>query len=98
MAVQGRTLSESKIRRILDLLASTELTIREIGERMSCSSSTVAALNRRHKMRDYGGRRTVWDLNQAMAGPEGRITVDSERSVITNVTQSRKLTTPARSL
>jgi hypothetical protein len=60
MAVQGRYFSEEEIRRIVWLLAKTELTISEIAARMQCSRSAVTAINRKMKVRTYNGLKSSW--------------------------------------
>jgi len=60
MAKQGSPLSETELRRIVHLLNSTEMTISEIAQRMGCSRSAVASINRRFHVRDYAGLRSVW--------------------------------------
>jgi len=60
MGVRGKALSDSQVRKIISLLASTELTVLEIAERMGCSRSTVVSVNRFHGIRDYQGHRSVW--------------------------------------
>jgi Homeodomain-like domain len=60
MGGRGKALSENQIRKIVSLLASTELTVPEIAERMGCSRSTVVSVNRFHGVRDYQGHRSVW--------------------------------------
>ena len=51
---QGQLFTEDQRKRIVWLLASTELTTSEIAARMQCSRSAVAAINRHHQVRDYG--------------------------------------------
>jgi hypothetical protein len=65
MAGQGSYVSSEIIQRVIHLLASTEMTVSEIAERMSMSKSTVLAINRRSQVRQYGGRRTQWLLDLA---------------------------------
>jgi hypothetical protein len=48
------------VQRIVDLLATTEMTAAEIAERMSCSKNTVISINRRFQVRDYTGMRSRW--------------------------------------
>ena len=60
MAKQGCILSEDETRKIVALLATTEMTIGEIATRMRCSRSTVASVNRRYRVRDYAGLRSRW--------------------------------------
>ncbi len=64
MARQGCVLQESEVRRIVSLLASTDMTIPEIAERLGCSRSAVVAINRKFQVRDYAGHRTTWNLTQ----------------------------------
>jgi DNA invertase Pin-like site-specific DNA recombinase len=51
MAGQGRMLSGDVIRRVIHLLASTEMTTSEIARRMSVSRSTILAINRKSQAR-----------------------------------------------
>ena len=51
MARQGQFFDETTIRRIVSLLATTEMTFRDIAERMSCSRTAVAAINRKWGVR-----------------------------------------------
>jgi hypothetical protein len=60
MANQGRVLSEHQVRRIVSLLASTDMTIPEIAQRMGCSRSAVVSVNRHHGIRHYNGHRSTW--------------------------------------
>lgn len=65
MGSRGKALSENQVRKIISLLASTELTVPEIAERMGCSRSTVVSVNRFHGIRDYQGRRSIWTCASA---------------------------------
>lgn len=60
MAIQGKAFSEAELQRIVSLLRSTEMTIGEIAERMRCSRSAVASINRRFQVREYAGLRSIW--------------------------------------
>jgi len=60
MGSRGKALSENQVRKIISLLASTDLMVPEIAERMGCSRSTVVSVNRFHGIRDYQGHRSVW--------------------------------------
>jgi hypothetical protein len=60
MAGQGHSMTQESVQRIIHLLASTEMTVAEIAERMACSRSVVVAINRRFQVREYGGLRTRW--------------------------------------
>ena len=57
MAGQGHTMPVQSIRQVIHLLSSTEMTISEIAERLSCGKSTVIAINRRFQVRAYNGLR-----------------------------------------
>ena len=63
MAVQGRSLDDFQVHRIVSLLARTEMSLAEIAQRMGCSHAVVASINRRYEVREYDGRRTRWTLN-----------------------------------
>ena len=60
MAKQGSPLSDTELRRIIHLLNSTDMTIGQIAQRMGCSRSAIASINRRYQVRDYAGLRSVW--------------------------------------
>jgi hypothetical protein len=64
MAKQGKSFTDEELRRIVSLLSTTEMTIGEIAERMQCSRSSVATVNRRLRIRDYGGLRSTWVLHE----------------------------------
>jgi predicted DNA-binding protein YlxM (UPF0122 family) len=55
-------LSEMQVRKIVVLLASTDMTVAEIATRMACSRSAVLSINRRHAVRDYAGCRSRWTV------------------------------------
>ena len=60
MIGRGKIMAQESVQRIVDLLASTEMTVTEIAERMACSKSVVIAINRRFQVRAYNGLRTRW--------------------------------------
>jgi hypothetical protein len=60
---QGKRFSEQKIEKIKFLLATTDLTIPEIAERMGCSGGPIVAMNRKYKIRLYNNRRSHWVVN-----------------------------------
>jgi len=62
MANQGRSLTDYQTTRISSLLASTDMSINEIAERMGCSRSAIVAVNRKHAIRDYSGLRSHWTV------------------------------------
>jgi hypothetical protein len=63
MPARGRGLQPFDVQRILNLLATTDMSMAQIAERMGCSTRLIAAINRRYEVRDYGGCRTRWMLN-----------------------------------
>jgi hypothetical protein len=63
MARQGCPLEESEIRRIVGLLASTDMSLLNIAERTGRSHAAIAAVNRRFQIRQYGGRRSSWAVS-----------------------------------
>jgi hypothetical protein len=60
MAGQGRIMCEQEVRQITHLLSSTDMTLGEIAERMSCSKGTVISINRKFQVREYNGLRSSW--------------------------------------
>ena len=62
MAKQGCALEEKEIRKIVSLLATTDMSLHDIAQRTGCSRGAIAAINRRHQVRNYGGHRTRWDV------------------------------------
>lgn len=60
MASKGRPLSKTEIRKIVELLASTDMTIAEIAARMGCARGTVLNVNRKCAVRAYSGNRSRW--------------------------------------
>ena len=60
MGVKGRRLSDEAILRIVQLLSSTDIPIKEIAERSSCSRSVVVSINRKFQVRRYAGLRSNW--------------------------------------
>jgi hypothetical protein len=63
MSRQGCSLQDSEIRRIVSLLASTDMSLTDIAQRTGRSHAAVAAVNRRFQVREYGGRRSTWAVN-----------------------------------
>jgi hypothetical protein len=62
MTRQGCFLTEQEVERIVTLLADSDMTILEIAQRMTCSPSTIAAVNRRFQVRKYAGLKAKWIL------------------------------------
>jgi IS30 family transposase len=63
MSKQGCALPEEQVRKIQCLLATTSMSLPEIAERIGCSRSTVVTINRKARIRNYGGSRSKWNLN-----------------------------------
>jgi len=57
---KGKYLDTNEVEKILLLLRRTDMTLMEIAKRMQCSPSAIAGINRRHRVRNYGGRRSQW--------------------------------------
>ena len=74
MARQGSALGPEVVRRIVYLLSETEMSVKDIAERMQCSRGTVLSINRRFMVRDYGGLRATWQrvVPQAPQAEEAR--------------------------
>jgi hypothetical protein len=45
------------------LLRESEMSLPEIADRMRCSRSAVAAINRKFQVRLYGGHRSQWSVS-----------------------------------
>ena len=59
----GFSLLDSKIRRILTLLATTNLSLMGIAHKTGSGRGVIAAVNRRFHIRDYVDGRCAWALN-----------------------------------
>jgi hypothetical protein len=59
---QGRRFSPEKVERIKYLLATTDMTIPEIAQRMGCSGTPIVAINRKFGIRAYNNKRSSWVL------------------------------------
>jgi hypothetical protein len=59
---QGKYFSKSELDRIVMLLRESDMTLPEIADRMRCSRSAVAAINRKFQIRLYEGKRSQWSL------------------------------------
>jgi hypothetical protein len=60
---QGKYFSKDEVGRIVMLLRESDMTLREIADRMRCSRSAVAAINRKFQIRVYSGKRSEWSVN-----------------------------------
>jgi hypothetical protein len=74
MAGQGNPMHEGQIRTVVSLLASTDMSIPEIAQRMGCSRSAIAAVNRKFQVRQYQGRRSTWvvSVHETQDGEDNR--------------------------
>jgi hypothetical protein len=70
---QGKYFSKGELDRIVMLLRESEMSLPEIADRMRCSRSAVAAINRKFQVRLYGGRRSQWSVNCSAAPAEEKI-------------------------
>jgi len=59
---KGKYFGNDEVEKILRLLRLTDMTLMEIALRMQCSHSAIAAINRKHGVRSYGGRRSQWHV------------------------------------
>lgn len=59
---QGRSFTNEDLNRIVTLLQDSEMSLPDIAQRMSCSRSAVAAINRKFQVRAYDGKRSQWNL------------------------------------
>ena len=71
MARQGKHFSTEEVHKIVYLLSSTDMDVRQIAERMQCSRSVIVSINRKFQVRDYGRGNTSKQY-QALLSPEGR--------------------------
>ena len=57
---KGRVFTDDKVRRIVHLLATTDVPIGEIAIRFGCSRTAISKINRKARVRLYGGRKIQW--------------------------------------
>ena len=62
---QGKYFSKNELSRIFMLLRDSDLSLPEIADRMRCSRSAVAAINRKFQVRLYEGKRGGWHARKA---------------------------------
>ena len=62
MNSKGRYFSEEMVRRIVQLLSTTDMTVKEIAERVSCSPNAIGVVNRKYQIRQYAGFRSHWRM------------------------------------
>ena len=61
---KGKYFANDEVEKIVYLLRRTDMTLAEIALRMRCSHSAIAGINRRHRVRNYEGRRSQWRVVQ----------------------------------
>jgi predicted DNA-binding protein YlxM (UPF0122 family) len=81
---QGKYFSKDELKRIVMLLRESDMTLPEIADRMRCSRSAVAAINRKFQVRLYGGKRSQWTLNDERQ-PMGTEVLDSGSDVLQEI-------------
>ncbi len=57
---QGIPLTKDEIKRIRMLLTDTDLSMATIAERMNCTRSSIARINKELQIRSYNGQRSTW--------------------------------------
>jgi hypothetical protein len=60
---QGKYFSQDEVNRIVMLLRESDMSLPELADRMHCSRSAIAAINRKFQVRVYAGKRSRWSLN-----------------------------------
>jgi hypothetical protein len=61
---QGKPLSPERIEKIKKLLATSDLSMPDIAERMGCARGRVVSINRKFQIRLYGNKRSRWVINK----------------------------------
>ena len=59
-SARGKPLTTDEIQRIRMLLADTDLPMPMTAERMNCTRSSIAKINKKFQVRAYNGQRTKW--------------------------------------
>jgi len=59
---QGIPLTKDEIQRIQMLLSDTSVSMTMIAERMNCTRSSIARINKELQIRSYQGRRSTWAI------------------------------------
>ena len=57
---QGKPFTKDEIQRIQTLLKDTDLSMTMIAERMNCTRSSIARINKEFLIRSYKGQRNHW--------------------------------------
>lgn len=61
--MSGRDLTDHEIRTVVKLLATTDMPIEFIAERMHLSRSTIININKNYHVRNYAGHRSCWTVH-----------------------------------
>jgi hypothetical protein len=68
---KGRHFTPEELKRMVVLLQETDMSLEEIACRMRCSPGSIARVNRKVQVRQYGGGRNRWETNPGFeAGTE----------------------------
>ena len=78
---QGKYFSKDEVERIVMLLVESDMSLPDIADRMRCSRSAVASINRKFQVRFYDGKRSQWSLNWERKAEETRDIVSTHRTV-----------------
>jgi hypothetical protein len=60
---QNPRVDQQELKKIMELLRSSDLSIAQIAERMQRTRGTIAAINRKYRIRDYLGKRSTWKVS-----------------------------------
>lgn len=63
MGHQGQPLSEKEQKRIVHILRMTELQMTQIADRFHVSKGAIHGINKKFKVRAYGGNRNRWTID-----------------------------------
>lgn len=61
--MSGRDLTDHEIHTVVKLLATTDMPIEFIAERMHLSRSTIININKNYHVRNYAGHRSCWTVH-----------------------------------
>lgn len=70
---QGKAFTDEELNRIVMLLRDSEMSLPDIAQRMHCSRSAVAAINRKFQVRVYEGKRSRWNLHPDSRSVDARL-------------------------
>jgi hypothetical protein len=89
---QGKYFTQDELNRIVMLLRDSEMTLPEIADRMRCSRSAVAAINRKFQIRLYGGKRSQWSLNSEQQAMSAVAAIDARSLALSTQTLQEVVT------